>query len=148
MRPQILFAPTLHLAYAQAHAHFTPARPALSRVSPSLVCSGFAAQPKRTGAPRHPPPGCLRAAGAARRALLDVSSNADGIAGIKEWGRYLLRGCSTISVADTLCSTIGDLETYQKDTRCRGKWGQQSDTGSKALVVEHSLRANTAAIRG
>ena len=135
MRPQFLFAPTLHLANAQAYARFTPARPAHFRVSPSLACSGFAAQPKRTGAPPHPPPGCLRAASAARRALLDVSSNADGIAGIKEWGRYLLCGCSTISVADTRCSTIGDLETYQKDTRCRGKWGQQSATGEKSVEV-------------
>lgn len=92
MRPQFLFAPTLHLANAQAYARFTPARPAHFRVSPSLACSGFAAQPKRTGAPPHPPPGCLRAANAARRALLDVSSNADGIAGIKEWGRYLSAG--------------------------------------------------------
>ena len=148
MRPQILFAPTLHLTYAQAYARFTPARPALSRVSPSLVCSGFAAQPKRTGAPRHPPPGCLRAAGAARRALMDVSSNADGIAGIKEWGRYSLRGCSTIYATGIPYTAIGDLETYQKDTRYRGKWGQLSATDSKALVVEHSLRAKVAAIRG
>lgn len=44
-------------------------------------------------------------------------------------------------------TAIGDMETYQKDTRCRGKWGQQSAAGSKALVVEHSLRAKAVAIR-
>lgn len=50
-------------------------------------------------------------------------------------GAIPICGCSTISVADTRCSTIGDLETYQKDTRCRGKWGQQSATGEKSVEV-------------
>lgn len=132
----------------QAPAPVSPARPALSRVAPSLVCSGFAAQPKRTGAPRHPPPGCLRAAGAARRARQDEYAANPPDDAAKLQARSLPCGCSAIGGTDTLCSAIGDLETYQEDTRCRGKWGQQSPAGLPALVVEHSLRARAARMRG
>ena len=132
----------------QAPAPDSPARPALSRVAPSLVCSGFAAQPKRTGAPRHPPPGCLRAALAARRARQDECAASSSGNAAELQARSQPCGCSAIGGSDPLRSAIGDLETGQEDTRCRGKWGQQSPAGLPALVVGHSLRAGAAGMRG
>ena len=94
----------------------------------------------RPGAPRHPPPGCLRAAGAARRAPPDQVDTA--AAGPPSPDSLPPRGC-LLPIPDIAipCSAIGDLETHQEDTRCRGKWGHQSASGRKALVVGHSLRA-------
>ena len=123
-------APTLHWPTRKAHALLPPP----ARQAPR--CAGL-----RPGASRHPPPGCLRSAAAARRAPRDEGSVRAGqwvCERLLSWGR----GCSAIGSIDTIgVLPIGDIETFDMDTRCRGKWGHQCARGIQALVVGHSRRA-------